>query len=135
MTVETCPKPLLNKRFLVVEDALDNRQLYSYLLEEWGALVEVAEHGEAALSLINKMDFDLVLMDLNMPVMDGYETMRLLSYYRNRPPTIALTAYEANSQEVKLQQCGFDAYLAKPIDPQQLYEKIISFLEQDYCDC
>jgi PAS domain S-box-containing protein len=114
--LERLPVPL---EVLVVEDNPVNQKLAAKLLERLGCTVRVASSGAAALTLHADYRFDLILMDCQMPEMDGYETTALIRQKesgRRRTPIVALTA---NAMENDLERCiqaGMDAYLTKPID-------------------
>ncbi len=112
---------------LVVEDNAVNQKLIAKLLERLGCQVRVASSGSSALSLYTDYRFDLILMDCQMPEMDGYETTALIRQKesgRRRTPIVALTA---NVMENDLERCleaGMDAYLTKPIDLMKLRETL-----------
>lgn len=114
---------------LVVEDNLVNQKLIAKLLERLGCRVQLASSGSSALSLHADYHFDLILMDCQMPEMDGYETTALIRQKetgRRRTPIVALTA---NVMENDLERCldaGMDAYLTKPIDLVKLRETLES---------
>lgn len=104
-------------RVLIVDDILINRRLCSMILEKRGHSVQTAENGIRAIELLEKEDFDLVLMDLQMPVMDGLEAVRIIrslsSGVRWRDiPVIAVTAVRAERQ---CYEAGMDGFIAKPL--------------------
>jgi len=114
---------LRGRRILVVEDNAMNQQLMRELLERAGASVLVADHGAAALDLLAHEAVDLILMDVQMPVMDGFAATREL---RQRPvlettPVVALTANALGGDRERCLDAGMDDYLAKPIEPSALY--------------
>ncbi len=115
---------------LVVEDNLVNQRLVAKLLERMGCQTKVASSGAAALALYADYHFDVILMDCQMPEMDGYETTALIRQResgRRRTPIVALTA---NVMENDLEKClaaGMDAYLTKPIDLLKLREALEEF--------
>ncbi len=104
------------KRVLVVDDVSENRQLVRVLLEEVGLHVSEAENGQVALDRIAEAHFDLVLMDMQMPVMDGQTATRRLRELGLDLPVIALTANAMKGFERELLEGGFSGYLTKPID-------------------
>ncbi|WP_206668556.1 response regulator [Pseudomonas saliphila] len=118
------------RTLLLVEDNQVNQMVAKGMLSRLGYQVMVAEHGEAALALLQENDFDLVLMDCNMPVMDGYETTRRI---REQPqwqalPVIALTA---NAMEEDRQRCtdaGMNDYLVKPFKREDLQNMMNKWL-------
>ncbi len=120
------------KKILIVEDVEINRDLLEQLLEEDYELL-TAEDGAAAIRLAEKESPDLILMDMSLPVMDGWEATRTLKGRDDlkRIPVIALTAHAMRGDEEKARACGCDDYLSKPVDEDRLYEKITYFLEKD----
>ncbi len=120
------------KKILIVEDVEINRDLLEQLLEEDYELL-TAEDGAAAIRLAEKESPDLILMDMSLPVMDGWEATRILKGRDDlkRIPVIALTAHAMRGDEEKARACGCDDYLSKPVDEDRLYEKITYFLEKN----
>jgi signal transduction histidine kinase/CheY-like chemotaxis protein len=114
-------KPL---RILVAEDNLVNQKLITKLLEKRGHEVIVVENGRAALDLLESSSFDLVLMDVQMPVLDGLEAVRLLRGREIGMPfhqrVVALTAHAMKRDLDRCFAAGMDGYLSKPIRPQEL---------------
>ena len=119
-------------RILIAEDNVVNQKLVARLLQNFGAQVRIAGDGVAALQALREADFDLVLMDCQMPEMDGYEATRRLrggEGGRNREiPVVALTAHALARDEAKCLQAGMNAYLTKPIDPARLQRTIFEVL-------
>jgi CheY-like chemotaxis protein len=115
---------LAGGRILLVDDNHVNRQVGRELLENSGLSVDVASNGREAVEAFSSESYDLVLMDLHMPEMDGYEAASLLRQKQPDIPVIAMTA--SAMQEVKngVMEAGFSGYLAKPIDPEQFYSAI-----------
>lgn len=108
--------PLEGYRVLVVEDSVDNRDLLALYLTRAGAQVEVAEDGARGLHKALQFNPDAVLMDIQMPDMDGYETYRQLRNSQFQKPVIALTAHALKSERDRALRAGFTSYLTKPID-------------------
>ncbi|MBX3016384.1 MAG: PAS domain-containing protein [Bdellovibrionaceae bacterium] len=108
--------PLEGYRVLVVEDSVDNRDLLALYLTRAGALVEVAEDGLRGVHKALQFNPDAVLMDIQMPDMDGYEAYRQLRSSRFEKPVIALTAHALKSERDRALNAGFTSYLTKPID-------------------
>ncbi len=115
-------------RVLVVDDGSENRQLVRVLLEEVGLHITEAENGQVALDLFADQDFDLVLMDMQMPVMDGMTATARLRECGFKLPIVALTANVMKGFESELAAGGFDGYLAKPIDVDALLSDLAARL-------
>jgi len=113
---------------LLVEDHPINQMLAIRVLKDWGFNVTLAENGLIALDIIGNMDFDLVLMDINMPEMDGYMTTKEIrsgKYTTNSEiPIIAMTASAFIGDNQKCFKAGMNDYISKPFNPQDLLEKI-----------
>ena len=121
---------LAGARVLLVEDNALNQQLAVELLEEQGIRVTVADDGEAALRHLGQAAFDLVLMDIQMPHMDGYEATRRvrLMPQHQRLPIVALTAHAMAEERERCLQAGMDDVLTKPIDPVDLNTLLVRVL-------
>lgn len=111
---------------LIVEDNPMNRRYLENLLTKWGLSYRTADDGVIALQILDKEHFDLILMDIRMPNLDGYETtLRLRNAYHNpnqNVPIIALTASALLDEKEKALQAGMNQHLAKPFNPEQLLE-------------
>jgi signal transduction histidine kinase/DNA-binding response OmpR family regulator/HPt (histidine-containing phosphotransfer) domain-containing protein len=117
---------ILNAHILVVEDNAINRQLAQELLQQAGLVVSLANNGKEAVDLVARMHFDAVLMDIHMPVMDGYEAARAL---RANPandalPIIAMTANAMAGDREKCLAAGMNDHVPKPIDPEVLFRAL-----------
>ena len=131
--IETSPPPFdwhraapLDARVLLVEDNTINREVATYMLESMSCKVCVASDGASALALLDNNDFDLVLMDCQMPVMDGYRaTSEIRSREAEHPgrhiPIVALTANAMSDARDKCLAAGMDDYLCKPLTMEALY--------------
>ena len=111
---------------LIVEDNPVNRRLVQSLLLQAGYEVDMAEHGAQALSMIERQEYALVLMDLNMPVMDGFETIRVLRRSKEYQvlPVIAVTVDTSEGIKERVRDAGFTDYLAKPYTRADLLESV-----------
>jgi len=117
-------------RLLLVEDDEINQQVARELLESYGIKVVVAENGEEAIALLREEQFDCVLMDIQMPVMDGVTATREI---RKNPqfsklPIIALTANVMVSEQNEFLSAGMNDHIGKPIDPDQLVAKLVKWV-------
>ena len=114
------------KTILVVEDNPDNRCLVRDILEHFGFSVVEAENGAEGIQKARVHRPDLVLMDLSMPVMDGWRATELLKQDRDTEhiPVLALTAHTNPEFQSRARQQGFDAYLTKPIPPRHLLHEV-----------
>jgi len=108
------------RQVLVVDDGAENRELVRLVLEETGLLVVEAENGQLALEAAAKQSFDLVLMDMQMPVMDGATATREMRLRGHRMPILALTANAMKGFESGLDDIGFDGVHTKPLDIDRL---------------
>jgi len=120
----------MTKRILVVEDQEDNRQILRDLLGNAGYEMVEAENGEEALAAVAREQPDLILMDIQLPIMDGYEaTRRIKSDPATKSiPIIVVTSYALSGDEGKAREAGCDAYVTKPYSPRQLLAKVREFL-------
>ena len=112
-------------RILVVDDAPDNQQLIWRYLTKQGASVQSAENGLLGYRAALSGDFDLVLMDIQMPVMDGYTATQKLRDAGYQKPVVALTAHAMNDIRKKALNVGYTDHLTKPIKPKELIATIV----------
>ena len=122
-------KPLEGRSILLVEDGKVNQIVISTQLRDAGATVRIAENGKLALDAVEeeKGAFDVVLMDMQMPVMDGYEATRRLRESGFTKPIIAVTAHALSGDSDKTLEMGCNAYVSKPIDRNLLIDMILRF--------
>lgn len=116
------------KRVLVVDDGVENRDLVRLVLEETGLVVETAENGRVGADMALLMPFDLILMDMQMPVMDGYAATRYLRDLDVKIPIFALTAHAMKGFEQACLDAGCTGFLTKPIDIDLLLETVAGVL-------
>ena len=112
----------MSKRILVIEDHEDNRRIMNDTLSAAGFKVIEAVTGDAGVAMAESERPDLILMDIQLPGIDGYEATRLI---KAKPalrhiPIIAVTSYALSGDDVKAKEAGCDAYLAKPFRPREL---------------
>jgi CheY-like chemotaxis protein len=115
-----------NRVVLITEDEEVNFYYLKTLLQRANATVIRARNGKEAVDIISehKGGIDLILMDLNMPVMDGYEAMRIIKSRHPSIPIIAQTAYTMNNDRNRCLKAGFNDYIAKPINRLALYRMV-----------
>lgn len=114
-------KSLSDANILLVEDNLINQKIAVQFLYKWGAKVEVANNGKEGVEMLEKDDYDIVLMDLNMPIMDGYEATQAIRAHTDdrisKTKIIALTADAFTEVRDRVLGAGMDDYITKPINP------------------
>jgi CheY-like chemotaxis protein len=117
-------------KILVAEDNFSNLKLLSRMLERWGQQVTLAENGRDAQDLYRKGNFDLIILDLQMPEMDGFELAAAIREGEKgtgrHTPILALTAYVLGGQRERCLTGGMDGFLAKPMEPQRLLETLVT---------
>lgn len=119
-----------NAKILVVEDIALNQLLMRTLLEEFGFDMDIANNGKIAIEKLKTNSYDIILMDLQMPEMNGFEATEYIRNKMNsRIPIIALTADVTTVDVEKCKAVGMNDYISKPIDDKLLYSKIIKFLK------
>ncbi|MEO8353375.1 MAG: response regulator [Chthoniobacteraceae bacterium] len=122
----------MNPSILLVEDNEQNRYLATFLLENEGCRVVHAGNGREALRALDSEKFDVVLMDIQMPEMDGFEC---LDHIRTRSaitdlPVLAVTSFASEADRKKAIEAGFAGYLEKPIDIDLFFDQIKSYLPE-----
>jgi len=130
---EVFPTSLAGTKVLIVEDNQINQVVATKFLKKWNMSVDIANNGQEALDKLNKTTFDLVLMDLQMPVMDGYEATEQIKKDNNLKdlPIIALTASALSEERESVFRAGMDDFLTKPLNPQELYTKIARVVDKE----
>jgi CheY-like chemotaxis protein/HPt (histidine-containing phosphotransfer) domain-containing protein len=111
-------------RVLLVDDGEENRDLMSVVLAEAGATFATAENGLVAVEMATSQDWDVILMDMQMPVMDGYTATRKLREQGYKKPIVALTAHAMQQSEQECLDAGCSGFLTKPID----FDRLITTL-------
>ena len=124
------PPPVKAKdyRILIAEDNHANQELIKLLLKKTGMETEIAENGLQAIELATNNDYDIILMDIQMPEMNGHEATQKLRAQGLKTPIIAVTAHAMASDREKAIQAGCDDYLTKPIDQDKLIEMLKKYL-------
>jgi len=110
----------LNGKILLVEDVLINQKVALGLLNKFNLNIDIANNGKEALEKYNQAQYDLILMDCQMPIMDGFEATKIIRETDKDIPIIAVTANALSTDREKCQQAGMSDYLAKPFNRQQL---------------
>lgn len=119
---------LKEKNILVVDDAKENARLFCIYLSSAGANVTVANGGEEALNKYNENSFDMILLDLQMPGMDGFQTIKALRNLGYERPIIALTAHAMKEEKERTAKAGFDDHITKPVTSEFLINSVVSNL-------
>jgi signal transduction histidine kinase len=119
---------LSGKKILLVEDTLFNVMFATQLLEEWKATVEVAENGQEAVEKTRLNNYDLILMDLQMPVMDGYTATVRIREFNKAVPIVALTASATSNVREKVIQAGMQDYVTKPFNPDDFLVRLKKYM-------
>jgi len=121
---------LKDKRILLTEDNDINQLVAKDILEQVGIQVSIANNGEEAIKYVNANKFDAVLMDVQMPIMDGYKATEILreTYSSSELPIIAMTANALKGDREKSIEAGMNDYISKPIDPELLFETLVKWL-------
>jgi len=131
---------IFGARILLVEDNEINQQVASEILENAGLVVKIANHGKEAVEKVQTDEFDAVLMDLQMPVMDGmtatseirkWEAKFRIPHSAPRIPIIAMTAHAMAEDREKSLKAGMDDHVVKPIDPNELFSALIRWIKPD----
>ncbi len=121
---------LAGSKILLVEDNTTNQEIILGLLEESGINIDVANNGQEALAKYTKGGYELILMDIQMPVMDGYEATKLIRDMDKKIPIVALTANAMKEDVERTKQAGMDAHLNKPIEVDKLYSMLLAFISK-----
>jgi CheY-like chemotaxis protein len=124
-------RALMGKKILITDDNEMNRLLANTILKQYGAILDEAQNGVEAIEKIRKNSYDVVLMDVQMPVMDGIQATRIIrETISSKLPVIALTALALKGDESKFLEAGMSGYLSKPFDENQILHVITNCLGQ-----
>lgn len=122
-------------KILLVEDLYLNQRLAKKIIEAWGHELDIADNGKIAIDKIINNTYDIILMDIQMPEMNGYETVQhirsMADAAKQKIPIVALTAHASNAEAEKCFNLGMNFYLAKPFNQHQLKLIINKFLSKD----
>ena len=123
---------MAGERILLVEDNVMTRRLAQFLLKSEGYIVYEAANGHEALELVKAHVPDLILMDLQLPELDGFTTTQILKQDATTKdiPVVALTAYAMTGDAERASEAGCDGYITKPIDKQGFLETVASYLRR-----
>ncbi len=123
----------MGNRILVVEDTDDNRQIIRDLLGNSGYVIQEAIDGKAGLARAAELVPDLIIMDIQLPELDGLEVTRRLKQMPELAaiPVIAVTSYSLSGDEERCRAAGCDGYIAKPFSPRQLLAMVQAFIPAD----
>jgi signal transduction histidine kinase len=124
------PQVLRGLKVLLVEDSLDNQMLITTYLSKEGAQVKSASDGVKGIELALAENFDLLLMDIQMPILDGHKATRKLRKLKYSKPIIALTAHAMKEERIKCFESGFTEFLTKPIQKNRLIETLSRYTPQ-----
>jgi CheY-like chemotaxis protein len=120
-------KPLMGLSILLVEDNEVNILVARTFLERWGAQIDVALNGQESLDMVDESKHKLVLMDMHMPVMDGYDATRKMREKGLRLPIVALTASLPKEVEDRVKGMGIDDIIVKPFVPEELFRIVLHY--------
>lgn len=116
--------PLKGKRLLVIDDSAEIRMLVQKLLERTGAKVDVASGGEKGLQMALSANYDMILLDIQMPDMDGYETLDVLKEAGVKAPVVALTAHAMKEERERAMSAGFSSFVTKPMNVDNIVDTL-----------
>jgi len=114
---------------LLVEDNEINQEIIVGLLEESGILIDIAQNGKEAIDRYKNKEYELILMDIQMPILDGYQATKKLRELDKDIPIIALTANAMSEDLQRTAEAGMNSHLSKPIDVEILYETLLKYLQ------
>ncbi|MGZ5279574.1 MAG: response regulator, partial [Pseudobdellovibrionaceae bacterium] len=125
-TVKSVTKRLKGWSILIVDDLEDNRMLLKILLEREGAIIHEASSGEEGIRKAHEYNFDLILMDIQMPELDGYQALAKLRSQNYKKPIFALTAHTMKEEKDRALAAGFSGHISKPVNPKTIVETLLA---------
>lgn len=130
LTDRVIPSELKAKiKILVVEDNLLCRKLVTFFLKKWGFKYEAVANGKLAMENLKLEKYDLILLDIQMPEMDGYKTaQKIRSELKLGLPIIAMTSHASEEERKRCLKSGMNDYLTKPINEEELYNLTVNYL-------
>ncbi len=125
---------LTDYKFLMAEDNPMNQLLAKKVFAKWNCKIDFADNGQIAIDKLNVNDYDLILMDLQMPELDGYQTTKYIRNEMRQPkseiPIIAITAHALRGESEKCISIGMNDYISKPFNQLELFEKILTIVQK-----
>jgi len=122
-------KKMKGLRVLLVEDNLINVKIACKIISQWDVSIDVAENGRIAIDKYNSNQYDVILMDLSMPVMDGYEATKIIRQKDKKIPIVALTATASDNFLEEKKEIGFNEYIIKPFNPKELNMRLFDYFQ------
>lgn len=123
---------ICGKSVLVADDSPENRLLIGTILRKWGCRVDLVENGEQCVKLASERSYDIILMDLQMPVLDGWEATQMLRKSGLRIPIVALTAHAMREVADSCQASGFSGFVSKPVRIDKLLDTMQRLLQKNW---
>ncbi|HJR99490.1 MAG TPA: response regulator [Flavobacterium sp.] len=122
-------KSMKGLKVLLVEDNLINIKIASKIINQWEVNIDIAENGQIAVDKHNSNQYDVILMDLSMPIMDGFEATKIIRETNKEIPIIALTAAGTNQFQEDTNKIGFNDYIVKPFNPKELNRRLFEYFK------
>ncbi|HWB94426.1 MAG TPA: response regulator, partial [Puia sp.] len=117
-----------NKLILLAEDNVFNANIARRFITGWGAQLEIVVDGRQALEFVSRRNYDLILMDVQMPILDGFACTRKIRKHFKHVPIIAITASPRNEIIHEILSCGMNDFVSKPFKPNELRSKLLEYL-------
>jgi CheY-like chemotaxis protein len=117
-------------KILLTEDKKINQEIIIGILENSIFQIDIANNGKEAVDKYKQDEYSLILMDIDMPIMNGYEATRLIRLENKDIPIVALTAHKSYESRCKTKEVGMNEYLSKPVEPKRLYETFFRYINK-----